>query len=82
MIFMVGINFFLSIINSALDMLPVIDIAFSGEYIEGFLGFINFCVYLFPVNALFPLLIIIISLTVFRIIISTLKTIMSIIPLV
>jgi len=82
MIFTGVINFILSIINSALDMIPVIDIAFSMEYFEGFLGFVNFCTYLFPIYALMPLLGIVISLTVFRITISFLKTVWAILPIV
>lgn len=82
MIFTGVINFILLIVNNALDVIPVIDIAFNMEYFEGFLGFINFCTYLFPCYALWPLLYIVISLTVFRIIIAFLKTLWGILPIV
>jgi len=75
------LNFILLIFNNALDIIPVIDIAFSGEYFDGFLGFINFCTYLFPIYALWPLVGVVIGLTLFRIVISALKTIWSILPI-
>lgn len=82
MVFTGIINFILSIVDNILDIIPVVNIAFSGEYFEGFLGFINFCTYLFPCYALWPLLGIVISLTFFRIGVSLLKTIWSILPIV
>lgn len=82
MIFTTVINFILSILNNVLDIIPVINITFSLEYFDGFLGFINFCTYLFPCYALWPLLGIVIGLTLFRIGISVLKTIWSILPIV
>ncbi len=82
MVFTGIINFILSIVDNILDIIPVVNIAFSGEYFEGFLGFINFCTYLFPCYALWPLLSIVISLTFFRIGVSLLKTIWSILPVV
>ena len=74
------LNFLLLIVNNVLDIIPVINIAFSLEYFDGFLGFINFCTYLFPCYALWPLLGIAISLTIFRVAISVIKFVVSIIP--
>lgn len=82
MIFTGIINFILSVVDNFLDIIPVVDIAFSGEYFEGFLGFVNFCTYLFPVYALWPLLVIVIGLSIFRICISVLKTMWSVLPIV
>lgn len=82
MIFTSGINLILLIVNNVLDMIPVIEIAISGEYINGFLGFLNFCTYLFPFYALVPIFTTIIALNLFRIFISVLKTIWGILPVV
>lgn len=73
---------FFSIINTILDAIPEITIPINSEYLEGFISFINFCTYLFPVYALVPLFKIIIGLTFFRISVSLLKTIWSILPIV
>lgn len=82
MIFTGVINFILTIVNNVLDVIPVIDIVVNMEYFDGFLGFINFCTYLFPCYALWPLLYIVIGLTMFRMLIALLKTIWGIFPIV
>lgn len=65
---------------SVLDKLPVMDISVDLSAINGFLNIVGSILYFFPWQKVAPILAIILLLQVWRILISIIKTIWSVLP--
>lgn len=68
-------------LNSLLDLIPTIDINIYGGYLDKFIEYLSFATYILPLEALFPILKIIIFLTIFRIIVALARLIIELIPI-
>ncbi len=82
MIFTGLINFFVPFISTWIDAIPTIALTFTGDYFNGFIGFLNMCTYIFPLYAFSPLIAIVVSLNMFRLGIALLKVVWSVLPIV
>lgn len=67
---------------SFLDKIPVMDVDLDLTVLNGFLDIVGTCLYFFPWQKLLPLLAIIVLLQVWRIIISIIRVIWEVLPLV
>lgn len=67
-------------LESILDKLPVMDISVDLSVINGFLNIVGSVLYFFPWQKVAPILAIILLLQVWRILISIIKTIWSVLP--
>lgn len=65
---------------SVLDKLPVMNISVDLSVINGFLNIVGSILYFFPWQKVAPILAIILLLQVWRILISIIKTIWSVLP--
>ncbi len=69
-----------SFLESVLDKLPVMDISVDLSVINGFLNIVGSVLYFFPWQKVAPILAIILLLQMWRILISIIKTIWSVLP--
>lgn len=72
------------IVTVVLAFIGSISVAFNlslGGHVNAIFQFVNFACYILPIGKLMPILLIIISLTVFKIAVSIIKTIWDILPL-
>lgn len=67
-------------LESILDKLPVMNISVDLSVINGFLNIVGSVLYFFPWQKVAPILAIILLLQVWRILISIIKTIWSVLP--
>ena len=70
------------LINFILLPLQIVDFALDLVALEPVIQFINMALYLIPFNRLMPIFIFFVSMMSFRIIISLIKTIWDILPIV
>ena len=71
-----------SFLNSILDALPVMDLEVDFSVLNAFLDIVGTCLYFFPWQKVLPILGIIMMLQVWRILISIIKVIWQLLPLV
>lgn len=71
-----------SFLNSILDALPVMDVEVDFSVLNAFLDIVGTCLYFFPWQKVLPILGIIMMLQVWRILISIIKVIWQLLPLV
>lgn len=77
------INIVFGILSGFLELLPDIQLDLIGSPLYGaFLDFVEMACYLFPMNTFFTIFGIVVALTIFRIIVSLVKTIWELLPLV
>lgn len=68
-------------LEKMLDKLPVMDISIDLSAIQGFLSIVGTALYFFPWQKVAPILAIILLLQMWRILISIIKTIWSVLPI-
>lgn len=76
------IDIVFNIVNSVLSLLPDISWSVSGSAFETFLEYLRMVCYLLPMQTVAMVVYLVVAITGFRIIISLLKTIWEILPLV
>lgn len=70
-----------SFLEKMLDKLPVMNISIDFSAVHGFLSVVGTALYFFPWQKVAPILAIIVLLQFWRILISIIKTIWSVLPL-
>ena len=74
------IDVFYNILVGLLEFLPDVSWSVDGSVYSTFLGFISVILYFFPMNTVFTIFSIVVTLMVFRIFISLIKTLWDLIP--
>lgn len=67
-------------LEKMLDKLPVMNISIDFSVVKGFLSVVGTALYFFPWQKVAPILAVIVLLQVWRILISIIKTIWSVLP--
>ena len=67
-------------LEKMLDKLPVMNISIDLSVVQGFLSVVGTALYFFPWQKVAPILAVIVLLQVWRILISIIKTIWSVLP--
>ncbi len=71
-----------NIVSGFLSLLPAVDISVDSSAFEYFLGICRVAVYMLPTRTVSAILSLIVSLTIFRIVIAFIKTIWDLLPVV
>lgn len=69
-------------LESILDALPVMDTEVDFSVLNAFLDIVGTCLYFFPWQKVMPILAIIMALQVWRILVSVIKAIWQLLPIV
>ncbi len=75
------LDIFFNFLESILDKLPVMNISIDFSAVRGFLSVVGTALYFFPWQKVAPILAIILLLQMWRILVSIIKTIWSLLPL-
>lgn len=75
-------NLVFGILKGLLSLLPDITWVVDNNAISTFLDIVSVVLYLLPINTVFAILTIVVALNIFKIIVSIVKTIWDLLPLV
>lgn len=76
------LNIVFSIVSGFLALLPPIDFSVDSSAFDYFLGIVRVASYMLPMGTVSTILALIVSLTIFRIVIAFIKTIWDLLPVV